>query len=243
MTKVDGLPDAGPSHASTTVDPLTNDRRLSGAPGSAAGVGDGDGASPPDGVGSVDGDGEGAGVGDSGGGGRGGGGGAGGGGGGGGDVVTTRAACDTTIDCPPTLTRPVRSAPPLGATVMITVSEPLPLPGGPNVIQSLVVCATHEQPEPSFTSIVAAPPLAVHDDNDADARSRRRRARQMFAVAAPRGLCDEKSTVWVSALTAGWPSAPRELIAAKFPAPLNGAAGVSRAANQMSVPPRPPGRS
>src|SRR5262249_57249545 len=144
MTKLDGLPAAGPSHASTTVDPLTNDRRLSGAPESAGG-GDGAGASPPDGAGSGDGDGDGAGLGDSGAGGLGGG------GGGGDDGVTTSAACETRIDCPPTRTRPVRSAPPLGATVMTTVSEPLPLPGAPNLIQSLVVCATHEQPEPSLT--------------------------------------------------------------------------------------------
>ena len=105
------------------------------------------------------------------------------------------AACDTRIDCPPMFTRPLRSAPLLGATVITTVPEPLPLAGIPTVIQSLVVCATHEQPEPSFTWIVAVPPLAVNDDDDADATSHRTRARQMFAVAAPPGRSDQKYNV------------------------------------------------
>src|SRR5262249_33028995 len=140
--------------------------------------------------------GEGAGVG--GGGGGGGGGGAGGDGG-----VAASASCDTRIVWPPMLTAPVRGSPVLAATIIVTLPGPAPLAGERNVIQELVVCATHEQPDLSVTVIVVAAPVAENDDCAAEAASQRTRARQMFAVAEPFGRSDQKYNVCVSPLTAG----------------------------------------
>jgi len=184
---------------------LTKDRRFSGASGSDDGVDEGDGGSPPVGAGEGSGAGDGLGDGDglgagAGAGGAGGAGGEGGGGVGGG--VATNAACDTAIVCPPMLTLPVRAPPLLAATVIVALPGPLPLADA-NVIQLLVVCATHQQPEPSVTVIVVEPPVEVNDDCAADAPSHRTRARQMFAVAAPLGRSDQKYNVCESPLTAG----------------------------------------
>ena len=144
------------------MDPLTNERRFRGAPGSAGAAGDG--ASPLDGLaGAGAGSGDGLGGGD--GPGTGGAGGAGGGGaGGGGGVGAAGAACDTVIVWPPTLTMPVRAGPVFAATNIVTLPDPLPLPGDANVIHVLVVCATHEQPDASVTVIAVAVPVAENDD-------------------------------------------------------------------------------
>jgi len=184
------------------VDPFTNERRFAGAPGSAGGTGDG--ASPEGlgdaGAGSGDGPGDdvgpGTGVGGAGGGG-------GGGGAGGGGVGAAGANCDTVIVWPPTLTMPVRACPLLAATNIVTLPEPMPLAGEENVIQVLVVCATHAQPDPFVTVIVVAVPVAENDDCAADTASQRTRARHMLAVGAPFARSDQKYSVCVSPLTAG----------------------------------------
>src|SRR5262249_11008081 len=145
----------------------------------------------------------------AGGGGVGAGGGAGGGGGGGpgpggpGGGVDPPAAGDRDSVCPPMVTMPLRAAPLFAAIVIVTLPGPLPLPGPVKLIQLLVVCAAHAQPDASATVTVVVPPLAVNEDCPADAASQRTRACQMLPVAAPPARSDEKYSVCVSLLRAG----------------------------------------
>ena len=59
---------------------------------------------------------------------------------------------------------PVRPAPPLAATVNVTVPGPLPLPGDVNVIQPAWLAAVHAQPAEVEIAIAApSPPAALTD--------------------------------------------------------------------------------